>query len=158
MSRHEREAFLAEVHVGIIAIAEESRAPLAVPVWYAYHPGGEVQVLMQSDSRKAVSIDAAGRFSLCAQSEDWPYSYVTVEGPVSSVRPYDEADLLAMASRYLGEEGGREYVADGVGANSVMVSMTPEHWLSADFSRGLTGRSPRRRPPDLASAPTWGTW
>ena len=36
MSRSEREAFLTEVHVGIIAIAEQGRGPLAVPVWYAY--------------------------------------------------------------------------------------------------------------------------
>ena len=65
MTREERQAFLAEVHVGIISIAEPDRAPLAVPVWYSYEPGGDVQVLMQSDSRKMVGIEAAGRFSLC---------------------------------------------------------------------------------------------
>ncbi|MEM7093821.1 MAG: pyridoxamine 5'-phosphate oxidase family protein [Actinomycetota bacterium] len=135
MTLEERQAFLAAVHVGIIAINEDGRGPLAVPVWYSYEPGGEVNVLMQSDSRKMVGIDAAGRFSLCAQTEEAPYKYVTVEGPVSAVRTYDQEDLLAMATRYLGEEMGRQYAASGPGANSVMVSMTPEHWLSTDYSK-----------------------
>lgn len=137
MNSDEREAFLADVHVGIISIAEDGRAPLAVPVWYSYEPGGDVQVLMQRDSRKMVSIDAAGRFSLCAQTETAPYKYVTAEGPVTGVRPYDiETDLLEMATRYLGEQGGRDYVANaGTGGNGVMVSMTPEHWLSTDYSK-----------------------
>lgn len=137
MSEAERQAFLADVHVGIISIAEKGRAPLAVPVWYAYEPGGDVQVLMQSDSRKMVAIDAAGRFSLCVQTETAPYKYVTVEGPVSAVRPYNvETDLLAMATRYLGAEQGKAYAdtADG-GDRGVMVSMTPEHWLSTDYAK-----------------------
>ena len=62
---------------------------------------------------------------------------MTAEGPVSTVRPYDiETDLLAMATRYLGEEGGRDYIATaGTGGNGVMVSMTPEHWLSTDYGK-----------------------
>lgn len=139
MNAEERQAFLADVHVGIISIAEAGRGPLAVPVWYAYEPGGDVQVLMQRDSCKMEAIDAAGRFSICAQAEDPPYRYVTAEGPVSSVRNYDiETDLLAMATRYLGEQGGRDYVARARtdnGGNGVLVSMTPEHWLSVDYSK-----------------------
>ena len=135
MTKEARQAFLADVHVGIIAIDEAGRGPLAVPVWYSYEPGGDVQVLMQGDSRKMVGIEAAGRFSLCAQQEAPPYKYVTVEGPVSNVRSYEiETDLLEMATRYLGEEGGRNYVSTATSANGVLVSMTPEHWLSTDYS------------------------
>ncbi len=137
MSAEERQAFLADVHVGIIAIPEDGRAPLAVPVWYSYEPGGDVQVLMQQDSRKMVGIEAAGRFSLCAQTETAPYKYVTAEGPGTDVQPYDiETDLLTMATRYLGEKGGRDYIANaGTGGNGVLVSMTPEHWLSTDYGK-----------------------
>jgi len=132
----ERQAFLADVHVGVIAIAEAGRAPLAVPVWYSYEPGGDVCVLMQSDSRKALGIDAAGRFSLCAQSETAPYQYVTVEGPVTATEAYGKADLQAMATRYLGEEGGKAYVAGSdPSANSIKVTMTPQRWLSVDYSK-----------------------
>ena len=41
MTKEEREAFLADLHVGVISIAEEGRGPLTVPIWYSYEPGGE---------------------------------------------------------------------------------------------------------------------
>lgn len=135
MTKDEREAFLADVRVGIIAIDEEGRAPIAVPVWYSYEPGGDVAVLMQGDSRKMQGIEASGRFSLCVQTETAPYRYVSVEGPMSSVRPYGHDDILAMATRYLGEEMGAVYAKGGGGGNSVMVSMTPERWSTTDYSK-----------------------
>ena len=137
MTKEEREAFLADVRVGIIAIEQPDRGPIAVPVWYSYEPGGTVDVLMQSDSRKYTGIDAAGRFSLCVQTETAPYRYVSVEGPVTATRAYSvDTDLLAMATRYLGEEGGRAYIADvGAGGNGVMVSMTPQRWSTTDYGK-----------------------
>src|SRR5581483_6106804 len=111
MTREEREAFLAGVHVGVISIARPDRAPLTVPVWYGYTPGGEVYVITGSTTRKARALREAGQFSLCAQSEAPPYSYVTVEGAVSAMEAVDlERDLRPLARRYLGIEGGDQYV------------------------------------------------
>ena len=53
MTREEREAFLAGLHVGIISIAEAGRGPLAVPIWYGYAPGGDLWIVTEGDSRKA---------------------------------------------------------------------------------------------------------
>ena len=39
MSRDEREAFLADLHVGILAIDEPGRGPMAMPIWYIYKDG-----------------------------------------------------------------------------------------------------------------------
>ena len=52
MTREEREAFLAEVHVGVVSIADPERGPLTVPIWYAYEPGGELRIVTDRDSRK----------------------------------------------------------------------------------------------------------
>src|SRR5690348_3289526 len=102
MTREEREAFLAAVHVGVLSVAQEGRAPLTMPVWYSYTPGGEVHVITGATTRKAHALRAAGRFSLCVQSEAPPYSYVTVEGPVAAIEPVDlERDLRPLARRYL---------------------------------------------------------
>ena len=38
MTRDERETFLADVHVGVLALDEPSHGPLTVPVWYDYEP------------------------------------------------------------------------------------------------------------------------
>jgi PPOX class probable F420-dependent enzyme len=137
MSVAEREQFLAGVHVGVLSVAEgEGRAPLAAPVWYDYEPGGLLSVITARGSRKGVALAAAGRMSLCAQDENPPYRYVTVEGPVE-IEELDLDERLAMARRYLGPEGGDRYVAsnpDAAGEN-VMIRMRPEHWLTVDYGK-----------------------
>ncbi|HAS08990.1 MAG TPA: pyridoxamine 5'-phosphate oxidase, partial [Acidimicrobiaceae bacterium] len=45
MTVEEREQFLADVHVGVLAVERPDGPPLAVPVWYDYRPGGELWVL-----------------------------------------------------------------------------------------------------------------
>jgi PPOX class probable F420-dependent enzyme len=137
MSVEEREQFLAGRHVGVLGVAAGGdRGPLTVPVWYDYQPGGQVSVITGRSSRKGLAIAAAGRMSLCAQDENPPYRYVSVEGPVE-IEELDLEERLAMARRYLGTEGGDLYVAanpDPDGEN-VMIRMTPEHWLSVDYGK-----------------------
>jgi nitroimidazol reductase NimA-like FMN-containing flavoprotein (pyridoxamine 5'-phosphate oxidase superfamily) len=139
MSKQEREAFLADVHVGLISIAEPGRGPLCVPIWYEYEPGGELRIVTGRDSRKGRLLQAAGRFSLCAQTETPPYKYVSVEGPVTGVEPVDlERDLRPLAHRYLGRDLGDRYVEETSGADreeSVLVRMRPERWLTVDYAK-----------------------
>ena len=111
MTKQEREAFLADVHIGIISIAEEGRGPLTVPIWYAYDSGGDLRIMTGRESRKGRLLAHAGRFSLCVQKETSPYKYVSVEGPIISTEAADiERDLRPLAHRYLGKEGGDRYV------------------------------------------------
>src|SRR5713101_4855709 len=77
MTKQEREAFLADLHVGIISIPEQGRGPLTVPIWYSYEPGGELRVVTARTSRKAQLLQRAGRFSVCVQTETLPYKYVS---------------------------------------------------------------------------------
>ena len=65
MSPAEREQFLAELHVGVISIAEAGRGPLTAPIWYEYQPGGELCVIIAAKSRKAALLKQVERFSLC---------------------------------------------------------------------------------------------
>ena len=138
MSKDEREAFLADVHVGVLSLPEPGRGPLAVPIWYAYEAGGEIQLMTQGDSRKGRLLQVGTRVSLSAQVETRPYKYVTVEGPIVSVDPRDtERDLRPMAIRYLGAEQGAQYAAEAASsaAGSVLVRIRPEHWLSVDYAK-----------------------
>jgi hypothetical protein len=141
MSLAEREQFLAGLHVGVLGVAApadggEGRAPIAVPVWYDYQAGGQVSVITGRNSRKGQAIRAAGRMSLCAQDENPPYRYVSVEGPVV-IEELEPAERLAMARRYLGTEGGERYVASNPDpdGDNVMCRMRPEHWLSVDYGK-----------------------
>jgi nitroimidazol reductase NimA-like FMN-containing flavoprotein (pyridoxamine 5'-phosphate oxidase superfamily) len=137
MSKAEREAFLAETRVAIVSIAEPGRGPLTVPLWYAYEPGGVVRFVTGGASKKAGLIRKAGRLSLCVQAEAPPYKYVSVEGPARIEAPDFERDMRAMAYRYLGEQMGEWYLQTTASeqANSILVTMTPERWLTVDYAK-----------------------
>jgi uncharacterized protein len=138
MSRSEREGFLADVHVGIISIAEEGRGPLTVPIWYVYEPGGEIRIATGKHSHKGRLLARAGRFSLCVQTETPPYRYVSVEGPITAIEAVDvERDARPVARRYLGAEEGDRFIEQTreVYAESILIRMRPERWLTADYAK-----------------------
>ena len=140
MTKAEREEFLAGLHVGIISIAEPGRGPLTVPIWYDYEPGGELWILTEASSRKGRLLKQVERFTLCAQTEQPPYKYVTVEGPITSITSSElERDERPMAHRYLGAEFGDKYIEATGGTTArdgnVLVKMRPEHWLTVDYAK-----------------------
>ncbi len=135
MSDTEAADFLADVHVGILAIEHEGHGPLALPIWYQYEDG-DVIIGMGGGSLKARLLRAAGRATLTVQTETAPYRYVSVEGPVTVAA--EQRDDFSMASRYLGAELGRWYADNNPSTEeSVVVRLTPEKWRSADFSKSL---------------------
>jgi nitroimidazol reductase NimA-like FMN-containing flavoprotein (pyridoxamine 5'-phosphate oxidase superfamily) len=98
MTKEQRGAFLADVHVAVISVAEDGHGPLAVPIWYSYEPGGEVRIVTGRASRKGKLLERAGRFSLCVQSERAPYRYVSVEG-LSSRSSHQTLSAICAPSR-----------------------------------------------------------
>jgi nitroimidazol reductase NimA-like FMN-containing flavoprotein (pyridoxamine 5'-phosphate oxidase superfamily) len=138
MTKREREAFLAGVHVGVISIPEPGRGPLTVPVWYSYHPGGDLRVVTGRTSRKGQLLAQSARLSLCAQTETAPYKYVSVEGPIVAIEDAEvERDLRPLARRYLGPQAGDQYVKTtrSEHEDNVLVRMRPERWLTVDFAK-----------------------
>lgn len=135
MTRKEREAFLADTRVGILAVQQPGRGPLAVPVWYHYAPGDVVRVVTGPDSEKAHLLRAAGRASLTVQTETAPYQFVYVEGPVTFGAADPERDIRALAIRYLGEQMGEAYLAMTADQASVLIELRPEHWRSVDYHK-----------------------
>lgn len=134
MSTEQREQFLADVHVGVIAVERPDRAPLALPIWYGYEPGGEVSIWTTEGTLKDRLIRAAGRFTITAQDEQPPYKYVTAEGDVTHVGPADEAESRKIAIRYLGEEAGNQFADENLSPTSIVIRMRPARWLSVDYS------------------------
>jgi nitroimidazol reductase NimA-like FMN-containing flavoprotein (pyridoxamine 5'-phosphate oxidase superfamily) len=137
MTRAERDAFLADVHVGVISIEREDAAPLCAPIWYDYAPEVGVRIITGADSRKGRALRTSKRFSLVAQTETPPfYKYVSVSGPVVDVRPAElEAHRRPMAHRYFGKELGDLYVSSGEGEDGLLFTMRPERWLSVDYAK-----------------------
>lgn len=136
MTRDQAQAFLADVHVGVLAVSHaDGRGPLLTPLWYSYEPGGKVRFMTLPESRKAQLIRATGRASLCVQDET-VYRYVTVEGPVVEAGTPEGDWGRAVNRRYLGPEMGDQVYESTreTLATEVLFELTPERWTSADYS------------------------
>jgi nitroimidazol reductase NimA-like FMN-containing flavoprotein (pyridoxamine 5'-phosphate oxidase superfamily) len=136
LSKEERERFLAEPHIAALSVsAGDTRGPLTVPVWYQYTPGGEPWVLTGAGSRKHRLIETQGEFTLMVQRIEPTVRYVTVDGPVSRIEPGTDEHLVELTKRYLPPEKVEPYVefARREHGDSVVIYLTPEHWLSADL-------------------------
>ena len=131
MTTAEREAFLEDVHVGVVAIPEEGRGSLTAPVWYWYEPGGDLWFETQPDSRKGKLLEVGTRVSLCVQNEEPPFAYVSVERPIIEIAEDDrELHEIPMAIRYLGEQGGRDYIDSLPPSEWKRYILRPERWLT----------------------------
>lgn len=138
MSQDEREAFLADVHIGVLAVERPDGPPLASPVWYRYAPGGAVELSTEAGAEKVDLLRRAGVATLCVQQEEGTPAYVTVEGPVVLGTATREM-RLDIATRYLGPEMGEAYVASTEGdpgsGDDTSITLTPERWRTVDFSK-----------------------
>jgi PPOX class probable F420-dependent enzyme len=136
LSDTERQEFLAAKHVAVLSVAAaDGRPPASVPIWYDYAPGGDIRINTSASSRKARLIERAGEVTLVVQREDPPYQYVVVEGTVVETTTPSPIDVReAIAIRYLGEEGGRAFVRGYQPSDTVLFTIRPNRWLSADFS------------------------
>ena len=143
MTSEERDAFLTEVHIGVLSVNNDDRAPLTIPIWYTYNPGKDLWMTTGVNTRKGKLLRKAKRVSFCVQSETPPYRYVSMEGPiiiedlsVDENREYTRP----MAQRYLGAEEGDKYIAamEDFFARSVpvLVRLQPENWLTFDGRKG----------------------
>jgi PPOX class probable F420-dependent enzyme len=138
-SETERERFLEAKHVAVLSVAAtDGRPPASVPIWYDYTPGGDIRISTGAGSRKAKLIERAGAVTVVVQREEPPYQYVAVEGTVvdtTEPAPLDVREQIAI--RYLGEEGGRAFVEGMKDQSSVLFTIRPDRWITADFSGEL---------------------
>ena len=135
MTKEEKQDFLAGLRVGVLSLSDNPKGPLTVPIWYDYEPGGELWFITGPNSLKGKLLKVGVRLSLMAQSEEPPYKYVSIEGPVVSIDEATNNDLLAMAIRYLGKDGGEQYAKNSESGGGVIVRVKPERWLSVDYGK-----------------------
>ncbi|MFD0315678.1 pyridoxamine 5'-phosphate oxidase family protein [Streptomyces flavalbus] len=138
LTREEREEFLAQPHIAALSVyAGPDRAPLTVPIWYKYTPGGDVWFMTGRKSRKNQLISKSGRITLMVDRLQPSVRYVSVEGPiVDSYTGYSE-HVREMASRYMAAEKVEAYVEYTSNAkehaDTIIHHMRPERWVGSDL-------------------------
>tara|TARA_B100001250_G_scaffold412121_1_gene442524 strand:- start:10906 stop:11328 length:423 start_codon:yes stop_codon:yes gene_type:complete len=133
MTNDERDAFLNEVRVGVLAIERSDKGPLCAPVWYRYSEDVGFEIAMAYASAKSILLRRHGTATICVQDEQLPYRYVTAEGEVTVEALTDEGRdtlLRDIAIRYLGEELGNGYADEFPGHEEAKVTIKPRRWRS----------------------------
>ncbi|HBP15402.1 MAG TPA: pyridoxamine 5'-phosphate oxidase [Gammaproteobacteria bacterium] len=133
MSDGERDNFLNETRVGVLAIERDGKGPLCAPIWYRYSSDLGFEIAMAYDSPKSILLRRHGAATICVQDEQLPYRYVTAEGTatVELMTSEQRDDVLRdIAIRYLGDELGNQYADAFPGHDEAKVTITPRRWRS----------------------------
>jgi len=132
----DREAFLREPNVAVLATVDSKGRPHAAPVWYLYE-NGELVISTGRGSQKHRNIEANPNVTLVIEKRTLPYFAAMAHGRAEIGPPFSQEDRLRMAVRYLGEERGRRYVERTQGEDSISVRLRPQKVI--DF-HGRAGR------------------
>ena len=133
MNDEERDNFLNEVRVGVLAIEREDKGPLCAPIWYRYSTDLGFEIAMAYDSAKSILLRRHGAATICVQDEQLPYRYVTAEGQatVELMTPEERDEVLRdIAIRYLGEQLGNQYADAFPGHEEAKVTIKARRWNS----------------------------
>jgi PPOX class probable F420-dependent enzyme len=136
MTADERVTFLSDTpRVGVLSVDAPDRAPVSSPVWYTFEPDGSISFSVGAESQKARLLRAAGRATMCVQSETPPYSYVSIEGAVDDLGASTDESRRSRAHRYLGEEFGDAYFASTRDQPELTFALRPQRWASVDYNK-----------------------
>jgi PPOX class probable F420-dependent enzyme len=136
MTPDERLAFISDTpRVGVLSIEAPDRGPVSSPVWYTVKADRTITFAVGEASRKTTLLRAAGRATMCVQSEVAPYSYVTMEGAVTEIGAATDESRRARAHRYLGEEFGEMYFESTRAEPDLTFALLPKRWASIDYAK-----------------------
>ncbi len=119
-----REDFLREPNVAVLATVDSKGRAHAAPVWYLYEDGVFI-ISTGRGSQKHRNIEAHPDVCLVVDRRTLPYYAVMVHGRAETGPGLSEEERLRLAVRYLGEERGRAYIARTQGENSISVRLRP---------------------------------
>ncbi len=131
-----KEEFLKQPNVAVLATVGPGGRPHAMPMWYLYEDG-VIIMATGSGSRKHRNIEANNRVILVVDRREIPYYALMVQGTAEIGPPLSEELQLKLAVRYLGEEMGRAYMARQGTGGSVSIRVKPGKF--AEY-HGISGR------------------
>ncbi|WP_151524278.1 pyridoxamine 5'-phosphate oxidase family protein [Serinicoccus kebangsaanensis] len=129
-------AFLAEPHVGVLAVSADGGPPAATPLWYAVEPDGAVWLVTSATTRKARLLAASGAATLVVHTVSPRTRFVSVDLELTDRAPATAKESRAIAARYLsGEalEGYLAFAAESLGPEE-RLTFTPTRYRYADLT------------------------
>ncbi len=135
----EQRKFAAEANVAVLASVDGKGRPHATPIWYLFEDG-EFVLSVGRGGQKHRNLERNPEATLVIDSRVVPYYALMVSGTMEIGPPISDAQRLAIATRYLGEDLGKRYVEFTKGEDSVGLRLKPRKVM--EFS-GRAGRTVR---------------
>lgn len=126
--------FLTEpVRPAILATVRADGRAHAVPVWYDVDDDGTIVFNTGESTVKGRNLARTGRAAFSVQDPAPPYSFVSIEGPVTLIDDLDEVRTWAgrIGGRYMGADRADEFGDRNGVPGELLVRLAPEHLTSA---------------------------
>ena len=125
-------ALLEEARPAVLLTNRADGTPLLSPVWFRWRGGG-FETTMAAGDAKLRRLRQSPQVGFLVFETSPPFRGVEVRGSVTLSEENVEEARVAIATRYLGPEGGRAYV-DAVAEEGVLVRLEPQSIRAWDFS------------------------
>jgi PPOX class probable F420-dependent enzyme len=118
---------------GVLATTRRDGRPHAAPVWYVVDDDGTIVFTTGADTVKGRTLRRRGWATMTVDDDRPPFSFVTVEGPVTiSDDPVAVREWAGrIGGRYMGDDRADEYGDRNGIPGELLVRLTPEHVVSA---------------------------
>ena len=135
MSQSEWKAFLVEKpRTGKLATVRKSGGPHVAPIWFDLDDDGTILFMTGIRTVKGHAIRRDPRVGLCVDDETPPFSFVVIDGEVTSITEDPDEMLpwsIRIAARYMGADRGDAYGRRNAVAGEMLVRVTPTHVVAA---------------------------
>ncbi len=135
MSEQEREEFLKEANVAVLATVGGGERAHAAPIWYLYENGVFIMSTGRG-SQKHRNVEAHPEITLVVDRRSLPYYAVMAQGAAEIGPRLADEERRRMATRYLGEELARAYLERVSGEDSVTIRLRPRKLIEFNGRAG----------------------
>jgi PPOX class probable F420-dependent enzyme len=117
----------------ILGTTRADGRPHVAPIWYAVDDDGTILFNTGADTVKGRNLRRSGWATMSVDDDAAPFSFVTVEGPVSVSDDLDDVRQWAaiIGGRYMGAERSAEYGDRNGVPGELLVRLHPEKVVSA---------------------------
>lgn len=138
MSDEEREEFLQQAHVAVLASVGTRGGAHAAPIWYLYE-NGEFLMSTGKGSQKHKNLEANPEVTLVVDRRTLPYYAVMARGRAEIGPGLDVATRRRIAGRYLTDQQLESYMARAGDGESVAIRLRPRKLIEFHGRAGRSG-------------------
>jgi PPOX class probable F420-dependent enzyme len=128
MSEQERDVFLRQPNIAVLATVDRRGRAHAAPVWYLYEDG--VFIISTGDgSQKHRNVEANPEITIVVDRRTSPFYYVSAFGRADIGPPMPDEMRRKLASRYLPPEGVDGYMTTVALWPSITIRLRPRKFI-----------------------------